>query len=186
MHTTIPKPRPRVAPLFLFCCAFALFLQACPPGFRYYVPMDRQDRKSQQIDLNVGRVFSFRRAVCVAVRVTNWSKKVVEVPRSVMVLKTGDEKLLPMTLAQAGQTAAFARSVRDYYGKSGGRSPEEMAKELYAPEIMKLSPKVAQARMICYAIADRQEPTTFSIEGLEVRGQRAEMKPFQFKELKRP
>ncbi|MCK6511239.1 hypothetical protein L6R29_14855 [Myxococcota bacterium] len=172
--------------LFLLCSAMAFLLQACPPGFRYYVPTDTQDRKSQQIDLNVGRVFSFRRTACVAFRLTNWSNAAVSIPRSVMLLQVGSDKRSPMTLEQAAQTAAFQRSIRDYYGKSGGRSAEEMAKVLYAPDAIPLDPKVAQTRMLCYSLQDLEEPASFIIQGLEVNSKPVDMKPFLFRELKQP
>lgn len=172
--------------IFLLCGALGLILQACPPGFRYYVPTDTQDRKSQQIDLNVGRVFSFRRTACVAFRLTNWSASAVAIPRSVMLLQIGSDKRPPMTLEQASQTAAFQRSIRDYYGKAGGRSAEEMAKVLYAPESISLDPKVAQTRMLCYSLQNQEEPASFIVQGLEVNNKPVNMKPFLFRELKRP
>jgi len=155
--------------------------------WKYYAPTDASPRKSQALDLTVGRFFTYRRSACVSFRLISWNNQSLKIPREVLILEAGGEKLPIIEGAQAVQTAAFQRALRDYYGKTPDASDaSKLASEFYAPETLELTPKVALSRMLCYRTEDAKEPYSFKLEGVQVNGQNVSLKPFEFKPMQRP
>lgn len=174
-------------------CLLLLLLLPLVTGCRtwnFYVPKDKETRKSQQLDFRMGRSFAGKDAVCVEFNLTNWSRKRVRVSRSSVVLKTDEDTALPLIVhTDIIASETFRRGVFRYYEVPGQRvSLPQWARRLYAPTTMTLKPrKRKNTYLVCYKIDEDQEgPYTLHLENVRMNGKRVRMKPFQLNKLKKP
>lgn len=154
----------------------------------FYVPQNKQTRKSQQIDFRLGRSFAGKDALCVEVNLINWNTTRQRIPRSAIVVRANNAPLRMVPPVDVIETETFRRGIFRYYQQPGQQvSLVQWAKRLYAPATLVLQPRNTQhTNLLCYYVKEAKGPFTVGLEGVTVNGKAVKMKPFQLNKLKNP
>ncbi|TNE49500.1 MAG: hypothetical protein EP343_11650 [Deltaproteobacteria bacterium] len=157
--------------------------------WNFYVPQDKETRKSQQLDFRMGRSFAGKDAICVEFNLINWSSKRIQVERDSVVLRSNGSALPLIVHTDILASETFRRGVFRYYEQPGQRvSLPQWARRLYAPTTIKLRPrKRRNMYLVCYKInEDISGPYALNLENVTVNGNTVKMKPFRLSKLKKP